>query len=111
MSEKGLPDFSGKVVFVQLLNGQNWDLTEPEFERQGNGWMLVGKPSYGEDHWTQGTIIGVRWRYVAYYVVFNSIEEYQARRTENTEAAKAPEPPRLGWLTRHLIRTTPIKDA
>lgn len=73
--------------------------------------MLVDKPSYEENHWTRGTVVDVRRKYVANYMAFHSFKEYQTRRMESIKATKNPESPRVGWLTRHLSQMTLGKDA
>jgi hypothetical protein len=105
MTDDGLPDFSGKVVFVQLpAEGYHWTLVEARFERQGGCWVLVGKPFHvGDDHWTRGSTIGIRWKYVAYYAGFDSIEEVRARQQTKPTTSDITKGPRRGWLGRRRV--------
>jgi hypothetical protein len=106
MAEAGLPDFSGKVVFVHLpREGFHWVLVEAKFERQGDRWVIVGEPCYdreyhGDNDWARGARVGIPWKHVAYYVVYDSIEEFKARLPEQPTPADEAEAPRRSWIGR-----------
>jgi hypothetical protein len=102
MVEEGLPDFVGKAVFIQLpAEGYSWMLTGARFEKQGGDWVLLGKPLVDEEsHWARAGTVGVRWEYVAYYVIFDSVEDVRQRLTEPPAASEKAAEPSRGWLSR-----------
>jgi len=103
MTEESLPDFSGKVVIIAIpANGFGWTLLSPTFERHAEKLVVVGKPlgEKGQNPWGQDATVCIPWRYVAYYVIYPSIEAYRSRSTPDLPATKPARPARSGWLGR-----------
>jgi hypothetical protein len=102
MSEKYLPDFGGKVVFVQLtLAGQWYTLFGPTFERQAGKLFLVGRTIPEDNTWARDALIHIPMDQVSSYAVFDSLETYRSRPGTQT----SPPPPveiekRRGWFGR-----------
>jgi hypothetical protein len=83
------PDFSGKVV-VFYTSSDSYTLTGPVFEVCGGRLFVTGRsPVIG--FWTDGLTGAVAWDVVSSYVVYDSVEAYEAaskRSRGETEAAQ-----------------------
>ncbi|NLF72819.1 MAG: hypothetical protein GX575_27605 [Candidatus Anammoximicrobium sp.] len=74
----GLPDFSGKLVFVNFAGGGECHqlLADPRFEDQGGQLFLVGTVPANVMPGFEGRTVGVSWRAVEQYFVFDSAAQY-----------------------------------
>lgn len=88
-----LPDFSGKLVSVSFSGADDsCSLANPHWETQGDRLFLVGTvpPGGSTRDWCKGIVSAVAWDQVSDYIVFDSIEDYQARlRIYNKSKRKA----------------------
>ena len=103
MTSDDVPDLDGKVVAVQLpVNGLGWTLLSPRFERQGGKLFLVGKPLPSPEPklWESVATVCIPWRYIGYYVAFDSIDAYRSWGTPKPPAPPDPKRSRFGWLRR-----------
>jgi hypothetical protein len=101
--EAELPDFNGKVVVAMQEPGQggSWTLVNARFEKQAGGLVLVGKPfeHEGTTHWSYGTTVYIPWKFIACYVVYDSVEDY-VRKGIKSGTAVPQNVSRRGWLRR-----------
>jgi hypothetical protein len=75
-----LPDFSGKVVVIQMPETSfGWTLLSPVFEKQGGKLFLVGKSVPSAALWSSDGTVNVPWDNIVFYVVFDSLEVYKAK--------------------------------
>ena len=80
-----LPDFEGKVVLVYHVGSRDphtsSSLINAHFETQGGRLFLCGEPAPGDtpNDWTVGCRLCLAWDTVEAYLVFESVEDYQAR--------------------------------
>ena len=84
-----VPDFSGKVLSISLIDDDNnHDLVEPRFEMQGGRLFLLGLTPVGATRgdWSAGALCAVAWERVTDYFVFGSLEEYTKAIVTCTEA-------------------------
>jgi hypothetical protein len=74
----GLPDFSGKLVFVNFAGGGECHqlLAAPRFENQEGQLFLVGTVPNNVMPGFEGRTVGVSWRAVEQYFVFDSVAQY-----------------------------------
>lgn len=74
----GLPDFGGKLVFVNFAGGAECHqlLADPRLEDQGGQLFLVGTVPAHVMPGFEGRTVGVSWRAVEQYFVFDSAAQY-----------------------------------
>ena len=80
-----LPDFEGKVVLVYHVGSRDPHsssaLIKAHFELQAGRLFLCGEPAPGDtpNDWALGCQLCLAWETVEAYLVFESVQEYQAR--------------------------------
>ena len=78
--KKGLPDFKGKVVYVQLLGEKRINLVvdSPHWEDHAGRLFLVGTtpPGGSSEDWCEGILSGIAWDKITDYMVFESVQDY-----------------------------------
>lgn len=85
MEDKGLPDFSGKVVVLYIYNAPRGCedgvvLEYPSFEKREGRTFLTGRiPEVEGQEWVSNLQSAVAWESVIHYLIFNSIEDYKKR--------------------------------
>jgi len=85
MTEEELPDLSGKLILVYVLNsGRGTEdgllLEYAEFQRQGGRLFLKGRlPNVYGLNWIAGCHGAIAWDSVTQYIIFNSTEDYAER--------------------------------
>jgi|SRR5581483_23624 len=84
--EDTLPDFSGKVVWLEIAGAPEERggvlLEYVEFRRFSGRVFLVGRMAeWDVSGWLAGTDAAVAWDAVVHYLVFKSREDYQKRAT------------------------------
>jgi hypothetical protein len=74
----GLPDFSGKLVFVNFASSRESHqlLADPRFENQDGLLFLVGMVPDNVMPGFEGRTVNVSWRAVEQYFVFDSVAQY-----------------------------------
>ena len=82
MDTSDLPDFSGKVLNITLVEDRDSDrdLLSPTFELQAGRLFLVGivPADATSSDWSAGAMGAVAWDRISSYLAFDSIEHYQA---------------------------------
>ena len=79
-----LPDFTKKVVVLSWMTTDgSRSLAYPRWERQGGRLFLVGAVPAGgsRNDWLKGGEAAVAWEMVSDYLVFDSLADYQKRRS------------------------------
>jgi hypothetical protein len=85
MEDKGLPDFSGKVVALYISNAPRGCedgvvLEYPSFEKRSERIFVCGRiPEVEGQEWVSNLQAAVDWESVVHYLIFNSIEDYRKR--------------------------------
>ncbi len=86
MEEKGLPDFSGKVVWFYLENTPHIGETGVvileyiRFEKKGDRVFLLGRiPELQGMEWLANCQAAIAWDSVVHYIEFKDMEDYKAR--------------------------------
>lgn len=79
-----LPDFTKKVVVLSWMTTDgSRSLAHPRWEMQGGRLFLIGAVPTGgsRNDWLKGGEAAVAWEMVSDYLVFDSLEDYQKRRS------------------------------
>jgi len=88
-----LPDFSGKIVtFYSVNTPPEWAvaLVSPSFEKQAGRLFVVGEIApQVPPHWDDGLHSAIAWDQVSSYVVFDSLEDHQARLAAYDESVQS----------------------
>jgi hypothetical protein len=101
MNEDQLPDFSRHLIFVYLkgahsiVNPVGHLMHRAELKRYGDRLFLVGLFATPDQRGWEGVPTGIAWDCVEKYVLFHSIEEFQAR--QNGVTAALPQK-KSGWF-------------
>jgi hypothetical protein len=76
-----LPDFTGKLVSVGLVDGEARSVDCPHWEIQGNKLFLVGTVPRGGSpkDWCIGIKSAIAWDQVTDYLAFDSAAQYRER--------------------------------
>jgi hypothetical protein len=106
MGDESFPDFTGKVVAIQLATPpMSLALEQVRYERQLGKLYLIGRqvahPQY--PNWADGALYYIAPEQISFFAVFDSLQTYLAR----AAAAWRSEPPsvqkqqqRRGWFGR-----------
>ncbi len=79
LDKNNLPDFSGKVISLRLVDSESsHDLDNPKFEYQGGKLFIIGIVPVGcsESGWDAGHIGAAEWAQVRSYVLFDNLDAY-----------------------------------
>ncbi len=82
MKKSGHPDFAGKFVLFTVIGcNHNLGLDNPRFKLQCDRWVVAGivPRGYISGNWCAGAALAVAWDQIIYYLVFDSVGEYQKR--------------------------------
>ncbi len=80
--KRTLPDFTKKLVSVSFAAADDSQcIAHPHWEAQGGRLFLVGTVPRGGStrDWCEGVVSAIAWDQVSDYLVFDSVEDYQAR--------------------------------
>ena len=76
------PDFAGKfVLFTVVGSDHTLGLDNPRIERQCDRWVVAGivPRGYVSGNWCAGAALAMAWDRIIYYLVFDSVDDYQNR--------------------------------
>jgi hypothetical protein len=99
MTDESHPDFTGKVVTVQIAAGMvSIALEGARYERQVGKLYLVGRQVADpkQPNWADGALHYIAPEQITFFTVFDSLESYLARASEPVDE----QPPRRGWFGR-----------
>jgi hypothetical protein len=106
MSDESFPDFTGKVVAVQLATPpMSIALEQVRYERQLGKLYLIGRqvgyPEY--PNWADGATYYIAPEQISFFAVFDSVEIYLSRAAAWKPPQPHPveqQPQRRGWFGR-----------
>ncbi|HJZ93519.1 MAG TPA: hypothetical protein VKE40_21765 [Gemmataceae bacterium] len=105
MSDESIPDFTGKVLAVQLATPpMSIALEQARYERQFGKLYLIGRqvgyPDY--PNWADGATYYIAPEQISFFAVFDSLETFLARAAAAWKSAPPvdPHPQRRSWFGR-----------
>jgi len=85
MSDESFPDFTGRIVVVQLATPQvSFALEQARYERHLGKLYLIGRQVANPQHphWSDGATFYIAPEQLSFFAVFDSLQAYLSRLAE-----------------------------